>query len=197
MFREKTPVNRSASRREFFGFAVTTANALRFADWLAKAALARGTSAVLRVRRRSCCRGRSALVATLMLEMSSVSAANFLSADSELLDISFASDSRVVFFAAICGEYSMVVGKCTVEAWVRRGGYCRISTLGGDWLAISGNAWGRARKQKMKHPQCDQEGDQSRTNDVVSIQTTHGSILSCCGRQQSVGRSRRCGWKLR
>jgi hypothetical protein len=39
----------------------------------------------------------------------------------------------------------------------------------------------------MKHPQCDQEGDQSRTNDVISIQTTHGSILSCCGRQRKRG----------
>jgi hypothetical protein len=33
----------------------------------------------------------------------------------------------------------------------------------------------------MKHPQRDQEGDQNRTNDVISIQTAHGSILSCCG----------------
>jgi hypothetical protein len=35
--------------------------------------------------------------------MSSASAANLLSADAELSDISFASDSSVVFFAAICG----------------------------------------------------------------------------------------------
>jgi hypothetical protein len=47
--------------------------------------------------------------------------------------------------------------------------------------AISGNAWGRARKQKMKHPQCDQEDDQGGTNDVISIQTTHGSFFHVAG----------------
>jgi hypothetical protein len=77
----------------------------------------------------------SALVAmvALMSQMSSASAANFLSADVELLAISFARDSRVVFFAAIYGEYTTLGAWCTPDR--RRDArrrICKVETVGNE-----------------------------------------------------------------